>query len=463
MNPSPKRPTLTVVSIFVATFSLLAAACSVDSEVTTDEAAESTTATAEQQAEATTSSTAPASSAPIAPSLDTPVGDAILTEAATGGIAFEGGESYPFEEVGIDSDIPAALGVFNGEQVIVIPIDDTGEAPTGQILLTAGGSEDKTEATDVTISTIEIEGFGESGIEASGTLEIDGTPTTFALTLPLGVGSSTFEVNGNEATVRGSLGIRAFQQVEYLVAEHPEVDTLILADIPGSLNDEVNVNTGRLVRKAGYTTHVPADGEIYSGGVDLFASGAQRAAEEGSVVGVHSWCCADSGEAADELSQTDPAHDDQLAYFTEMLGAALGPAFYFFTLQASPFDKTEDMTAAEREHFGLTNTGDVLAEPIDRTSRIGETVKGSTFNTPAEVATAVIDALATDNIKAETLLVLDGEPSTVIIASSELADDSISGEILTLTLDPDDSLGWGLDEATGTAICARGVSAGACT
>ena len=44
-----------------------------------------------------------------------------------------------------------------------------------------------------------------------------------------------------------------------------------------------------MVRNRGIATHLPADGEIASGGVDFFLAGVKRTAEAGAKIGVHSW------------------------------------------------------------------------------------------------------------------------------------------------------------------------------
>ncbi|WP_273047843.1 hypothetical protein [Pseudoalteromonas sp.] len=165
-------------------------------------------------------------------------------------------------------------------------------------------------------------------------------------------GSSTIEVTGTQATVNGDLGTNTYIQMSDLINNNPAVDTLILQQISGSVNDEINMHTGRLVRNAQLTTMVESDSAIYSGGVDLFASGAKRVYTEGAKVGVHSWCCV-NGVTADKLGRDHAGHGAQLTYFREMLGAELGPKFYFFTIEAAPFDGAHEMTKAELDKYLL--------------------------------------------------------------------------------------------------------------
>ncbi len=89
-------------------------------------------------------------------------------------------------------------------------------------------------------------------------------------------GSSTVKVVDNKALINGTLGTNTYIQITDLTQNHPEVKTLVLQQIDGSINDAINMHTGRLVRNAQLTTLIPADGDVYSGGVDLFAAGFER-------------------------------------------------------------------------------------------------------------------------------------------------------------------------------------------
>lgn len=165
-------------------------------------------------------------------------------------------------------------------------------------------------------------------------------------------GNSQYSISGNKAILSGSLGTLTYNQVIEINKNHPEVDVIELELIDGSDNDEINVQTGRLIRKAGYTTHVSSNSEIYSGGVDLFCSGKKRTMETGAKIGVHSWCCYE-GKIASELPEDSEGHAEQIAYFSEMLGETLGTEFYFFTINVAPFDGIHLMTQEEIDKYGL--------------------------------------------------------------------------------------------------------------
>ena len=165
-------------------------------------------------------------------------------------------------------------------------------------------------------------------------------------------GTSTVEVSGTQALINGDLGSLTYVQISDLINDHPEVDTLLLQEISGSVNDAINMHTGRLVRNAMLTTMVEATSDINSGGVDLYAAGFRRVYTEGAKLGVHSWCCTD-GKPANELGRDHEGHGAQLTFFREMLGNELGPEFYYFTIEAAPHNTVHVMTKAELDKYLL--------------------------------------------------------------------------------------------------------------
>lgn len=168
-----------------------------------------------------------------------------------------------------------------------------------------------------------------------------------------GAGDSNIEIKGNEAYISGTLGTITYNQIKKLIKNNPEVKTLVLTQVSGSVNDDVNMHTGRIIREHGFTTKVLSDSDIASGGVDLFCAGKERIVEKGAKIGIHSWCCVDD-KTAIEISRNHPAHQYQLEYFTMMMGDSIGPAFYFKTLEASPFDGIYYMTDDEIKQWAVS-------------------------------------------------------------------------------------------------------------
>ncbi|WDE01553.1 hypothetical protein [Thalassomonas actiniarum] len=164
-------------------------------------------------------------------------------------------------------------------------------------------------------------------------------------------GSSTLVLEGDRMTISGTLGTQTYIDMQEMLNSHT-VSTLVFDSVDGSVNDAINMHTGRLIRQAGLTTLMPADGEAYSGGVDLFAAGVERKYQTGGKLGVHSWCCS-AGKPANELGEDHEAHGAQLTYFREMMGAEKGPKFYFYTINAAPFNGVHIMSEAELSQYDL--------------------------------------------------------------------------------------------------------------
>ena len=76
---------------------------------------------------------------------------------------------------------------------------------------------------------------------------------------------------------------------EALLRDHPGIATLELIDCPGTEDDRANLRLGRMIRARGIATHVPANGFVASGAVDLYLAGVRRSADDGAEFAVHSW------------------------------------------------------------------------------------------------------------------------------------------------------------------------------
>jgi len=158
-----------------------------------------------------------------------------------------------------------------------------------------------------------------------------------------------FEADGDVVLIEGTIGPASYRRFKRFLRKNPDVQVLVLLDMPGSIDDETNLRLARLVRDSGLHTFVPSDGQIASGAVDLFLAGNQRFAECGAKIGVHSWATRD-GTQGGEVPRANPAHDLYLDYYAEM---GIDPAFYWFTLQAADADNIYFMTPAEIARFGM--------------------------------------------------------------------------------------------------------------
>ena len=155
-------------------------------------------------------------------------------------------------------------------------------------------------------------------------------------------------VDGSVAYLDGTITDALPCKIHCLAKAFPQVDALILEEIPGSMDDAANLRAAYLVREYGFDTHVMAYSAIDSGAVDLFLAGVERTGEPGAIFGVHSW--SDGVDHGRDLPRDHPAHRSYLDYFAAM---GIDPDFYWFTLNAAPFDGIHEMTPAELQRFGF--------------------------------------------------------------------------------------------------------------
>jgi hypothetical protein len=268
---------------------------------------------------------------------------------------FEGQEfDITFEDYDSESRLAFASYELG---VVVIGFDLDKEEPIA--MLSVYETDESGEITK-TLESAKIElTTDQDNIIYAGTVVDKSTQGVFNVRLVLnesffGAGNSTVEVVGDKALVNGTLGTTTYIQINDLIQNNPKVTTLELQQIDGSINDGINMHTGRLIRNAQLTTLIPKNGDVNSGGVDLFAAGFKREYVIGGKVGVHSWCC-ENGKSAHLLSKDDPAHGAQLTYFREVLGKELGSEFYFFTINAAPADDIHIMSQDELIKYLISN------------------------------------------------------------------------------------------------------------
>jgi len=169
--------------------------------------------------------------------------------------------------------------------------------------------------------------------------------------------AAAFEVEGQTASMYGVIDHTTPRVVGSLIDEHPKVTTIVMIDVPGSDDDPANLAAARLVREHGFTTVVPSNGVIASGGVDFFIGGAERIVESCAKLGVHSWDedGPDGGIIyGNEVPRDDPSHTMFLEYYREM---GVPEDFYWFTLDAAPAARIHWMSDEEIIGFGLVTGG----------------------------------------------------------------------------------------------------------
>ena len=158
-----------------------------------------------------------------------------------------------------------------------------------------------------------------------------------------------FQVRGDWAIMNGEITTNIVDQLNTLVRNNPQVKTIVMADVPGSSDDEMNLQAGLRLRELGLNTYLPPGAEIASGGVDLFLAGVERSAAPDVLVGVHSWG-SDEVTDASTLGRDHEAHQPYLDYFNAL---NINEDFYWYTIEAADADNIHWMTAAERVQYGI--------------------------------------------------------------------------------------------------------------
>lgn len=164
-----------------------------------------------------------------------------------------------------------------------------------------------------------------------------------------------FVIDQRTAELDGTIDSSTPAAFKRLLEHYPEISTIRMIECPGSEDDDANLQLARMVRGAGINTHVPANGSIRSGGVELFLAGVKRTAEPGAEFGVHSWQDEDGLEAED-YAANDPVHANYVNYYVDMgLKPEVAKAFYAFTNKAAPHDGVYYMKPVELSQFSILN------------------------------------------------------------------------------------------------------------
>lgn len=156
-------------------------------------------------------------------------------------------------------------------------------------------------------------------------------------------------IEQNMAFISGVLGSDLPEQLSDMVRQSPNVQTLVLVDIPGSIDQEATMQAARLIRRLGLNTHIARTGYVLSGGVDLFLGGVKRNIGPGAGLGVHSWYD-QLGIEPEELNLADPIHATYVNFYLEM---GVPERFYWFSLDAAPAERIYFMSPEEIYDFQL--------------------------------------------------------------------------------------------------------------
>ena len=157
-----------------------------------------------------------------------------------------------------------------------------------------------------------------------------------------------FTVKGTTAHMRGVITAALPSKVLQLIYEHPEVTTIEMSIVPGSIDDVANLRAGLYVYNRGLTTKLNSNSAVASGGTDFFLSGKKRIVEKGATLGVHSW--GGGGTPAVEVPKDDPVHIKYLEFYKAV---DVPEEFYWYTLEAAPAEDIHIMTEDEIKKYNV--------------------------------------------------------------------------------------------------------------
>jgi hypothetical protein len=161
-------------------------------------------------------------------------------------------------------------------------------------------------------------------------------------------------ITATQAQLNGATDEATPDQFRQMIKQYPGIKRISMIDCPGTENDDANLEVARMIRKAGINTHVPADGSVRSGGVELFLAGLKRTYDKGAQFGVHSWIDEDGMQASD-VPANDPINAAYINYYQEVgLPLQTARAFYAFTNQTA-FNDIHYMSEQELARFQIAN------------------------------------------------------------------------------------------------------------
>lgn len=167
-----------------------------------------------------------------------------------------------------------------------------------------------------------------------------------------------FRASGNLAYGNGNTNGMSVAMVRRFLDENPQVDTLVMGKMPGTKDADMNTRIAREIRKRGLKTHLPKNGFIASGAVDLFLAGTERTMECGGLIGVHSWGV--TGDRTRTISPKTIGVDRRQKFHEAFLrDMGIDPAFYAYTRDSAEPDDMHYMSLEEIKSWGL------LTQPPD--------------------------------------------------------------------------------------------------
>ena len=169
-------------------------------------------------------------------------------------------------------------------------------------------------------------------------------------------------IDAQHAALVGITDEQSPQEFAAMLHDFPALRELDLVECPGTFDDHANLALGRMIRRAGLDTHVPSDGSVRSGAVELFIAGAHRSIDDGARFAVHAWED-DEGFQATDYPADAPENVKYLAFYHDMgMQPARAKAFYAMT-NSVPNQQALWLNAAQMRGWVATDGPAASAEP----------------------------------------------------------------------------------------------------
>jgi len=156
----------------------------------------------------------------------------------------------------------------------------------------------------------------------------------------------SFNIQNNIAYMTGVITASTPAKVLELIFEHPNVKTIEMINVPGSIDDVSNLRASLYIHQFGLSTRLNERSIIASGGTDFFLAGKEREVAKGAKIGVHSW--SGGAKPATELSKNHIAHKKYIDYYKIV---NIPTEFYWYTLEAAPAYDIHFMTEEEIKKY----------------------------------------------------------------------------------------------------------------
>ncbi len=157
-------------------------------------------------------------------------------------------------------------------------------------------------------------------------------------------------IDDRTVEMNGEITSSTLDDFNELIESYPNINKINIDEVPGSNDDDINLEVSAIVNQNDIATHLLSGGLIASGGVDFFLAGTTRTKGSNTMIGVHSW--SDGRNEATDFPQGDVNHQPYIDYYKSIgFTQAEAESFYYFTINAAPSASIYYMTEEEIEQY----------------------------------------------------------------------------------------------------------------